>query len=44
MLPGFHYFIYGIVVIGVILATPQGLLPLFDKLWLRLLGAPMGHD
>jgi len=35
-LPGLHYFIYGIVVIGVILVTPRGLLPLFERLWWRL--------
>jgi branched-chain amino acid transport system permease protein len=29
-LPGLHYFIYGLVVIGVILTTPRGLLPLFE--------------
>ena len=34
-LPGLHYFIYGIVVIGVILVTPRGLLPLFERLWWR---------
>jgi branched-chain amino acid transport system permease protein len=32
VLPGLHYFIYGIVVIAVILITPQGLLPLFERL------------
>ncbi|MEH2473467.1 branched-chain amino acid transport system permease protein [Nitrobacteraceae bacterium AZCC 2161] len=32
-LPGLHYFIYGIVVISVILVTPRGLLPLFERLW-----------
>jgi branched-chain amino acid transport system permease protein len=32
-LPGLHYFIYGIVVIAVILATPRGLLSLFERLW-----------
>jgi hypothetical protein len=31
-LPGLHYFIYGLVVIGVILVTPRGLLALFDCL------------
>ena len=31
-LPGLHYFIYGLVVIGVILLTPRGLLPLFERL------------
>jgi branched-chain amino acid transport system permease protein len=35
-LPGLHYFIYGIVVIAVILITPRGLLPLFERLWTRL--------
>ena len=29
VLPGLHYFIYGAVVIAVILVTPRGLLPLF---------------
>jgi branched-chain amino acid transport system permease protein len=33
--PGLHYFIYGIVVIVVILATPSGLLPLFERIWRR---------
>jgi branched-chain amino acid transport system permease protein len=32
-LPGLHYFIYGVVVVAVILATPRGLLPLFERLW-----------
>ncbi len=32
-LPGLHYFIYGVVVIAVILATPRGLLSLAEKLW-----------
>jgi branched-chain amino acid transport system permease protein len=35
-LPGLHYFIYGIVVIAVILITPRGLLPLFERWWMRL--------
>lgn len=35
-LPGLHYFIYGIVVIAVILITPRGLLPLCEKMWARL--------
>jgi branched-chain amino acid transport system permease protein len=35
VVPGLHYFIYGIVVIVVILATPSGLLPLFEKLLRR---------
>jgi branched-chain amino acid transport system permease protein len=39
VLPGLHYFIYGIVVITVILVTPQGLLPLFEQAWSRLRGA-----
>jgi len=34
-LPGLHYFIYGVVVIAVILATPRGLLPLFERQWQR---------
>jgi branched-chain amino acid transport system permease protein len=34
-LPGLHYFIYGIVVIAVILITPRGLLPLFERWWGR---------
>jgi branched-chain amino acid transport system permease protein len=34
-LPGLHYFIYGIVVIAVILVTPRGLLPLFERFWAR---------
>ncbi|MGM4920598.1 ABC transporter permease subunit [Tardiphaga sp. 813_E8_N1_3] len=37
-LPGLHYFIYGIVVISVILVTPRGLLPLFERLWARWRG------
>jgi branched-chain amino acid transport system permease protein len=37
-LPGLHYFIYGIVVISVILVTPRGLLPLFERLWVRWRG------
>jgi len=32
-LPGLHYFIYGIVVIAVILVTPRGLLSLFERVW-----------
>ncbi|MCP9628872.1 branched-chain amino acid ABC transporter permease [Rhodopseudomonas palustris] len=34
-IPGLHYFIYGVVVIAVIMVTPRGLLPLFEKLLLR---------
>ena len=34
-LPGLHYFIYGIVVIAVILLTPRGLLPLFKSKWIH---------
>jgi branched-chain amino acid transport system permease protein len=37
-LPGLHYFIYGIVVISVILVTPRGLLPLFERLSARWRG------
>jgi branched-chain amino acid transport system permease protein len=40
-LPGLHYFIYGVVVIAVILITPRGLLPLFEKLWARWRGQPV---
>lgn len=35
VLPGLHYFIYGVVVIAVILITPRGLLPLFERFWAR---------
>lgn len=35
-LPGLHYFIYGVVVIAVILMTPRGLLPLFEKWFARV--------
>ncbi|MEL3889742.1 branched-chain amino acid ABC transporter permease [Ferrovibrio sp. MS7] len=35
VLPGLHYFIYGAVVIGVILASPRGLLPLIERLFKR---------
>lgn len=34
-LPGLHYFIYGVVVIAVILSSPRGLLSYFEKLWSR---------
>ncbi len=37
-LPGLHYFIYGVVVIAVILVTPRGLLALFESLWARWRG------
>lgn len=40
-LPGLHYFIYGVVVIAVILITPRGLLPLFEKWWARWRGQPV---
>ena len=40
-LPGLHYFIYGVVVIAVILITPRGLLPLFEKIWARWRGQPV---
>lgn len=33
-LPGLHYFIYGVVLIAVILGTPRGLAPLFGR-WIR---------
>jgi branched-chain amino acid transport system permease protein len=32
-LPGLHYFIYGVVVIAVILLTPRGLLSYFERTW-----------
>ena len=32
-LPGLHYFIYGVVVIAVILLTPRGLLSYFELMW-----------
>lgn len=35
VLPGLHYFVYGVVVIAVILSSPRGLLPLV-KSWLGL--------
>lgn len=35
-LPGLHYFIYGVVLIAVILGTPRGLAPLFGR-WIRRL-------
>ncbi len=35
VVPGLHYFIYGVVVIVVILVTPRGLLPLLEELWRR---------
>jgi branched-chain amino acid transport system permease protein len=34
--PGLHYFIYGVVVIVVILVTPRGLLPLAERMWRNL--------
>jgi hypothetical protein len=34
-LPGLHYFIYGIVVIGVILLTPRGLIAYFEPMSTR---------
>jgi branched-chain amino acid transport system permease protein len=42
VLPGLHYFIYGVVVIAVILITPSGLLPLLEKWWGRLRPAKAG--
>lgn len=38
VLPGLHYFVYGAVVIAVILASPRGLLPLIQS-WLGFGGA-----
>jgi branched-chain amino acid transport system permease protein len=32
-LPGLHYFIYGVVVVAVILVSPRGLLPMCKSLW-----------
>lgn len=32
-LPGLHYFIYGVVVIAVILLTPRGLVSCFELMW-----------
>jgi branched-chain amino acid transport system permease protein len=43
-LPGLHYFIYGVVVIAVILITPRGLLPLFEKIWARWRGQPVAKS
>ena len=37
-LPGLHYFIYGVVVIAVILVTPRGLLSYFELMWSRWRG------
>lgn len=31
--PGLHYFVYGVVVIAVILISPRGLLPLAERVW-----------
>jgi branched-chain amino acid transport system permease protein len=31
VLPGLHYFVYGAVVVGVILASPNGVLPLIQR-------------
>ncbi|MCA0406349.1 MAG: branched-chain amino acid ABC transporter permease [Proteobacteria bacterium] len=38
VLPGLHYFVYGGVVVAVILATPRGLLPLIQERFARLRG------
>jgi len=35
VLPGLHYFLYGVVVIGVIMLSPRGLMPLVASLWRR---------
>jgi branched-chain amino acid transport system permease protein len=40
VLPGLHYFIYGAVVITVIMASPRGLLPPVQALIARLRGRP----
>lgn len=34
-LPGLHYFVYGLVVISVIMASPKGVLSIFERLWQR---------
>ena len=39
-LPGLHYFIYGVVLIAVILGTPRGLAPLFGRWIRRLIARP----
>jgi len=39
-LPGMHYFIYGVVLIAVILGTPRGLAPLFGRWTRRLIVRP----
>ena len=33
VLPGLHYFIYGVIVIAVIRLSPGGVLPLVERLW-----------
>ena len=38
VLPGLHYFVYGAVVVGVILASPNGLLPLIQRWLTRVFG------
>jgi branched-chain amino acid transport system permease protein len=38
VLPGLHYFVYGAVVVGVILASPNGLLPPIQRWISRLTG------
>ncbi|MGE4277954.1 MAG: branched-chain amino acid ABC transporter permease [Magnetospirillum sp.] len=35
MLPGLHYFIYGLLLVVVIIALPQGLAPAFSRLYRR---------
>lgn len=42
VLPGLHYFVYGSVVVAVILASPNGLLPLVQRLARKLKGEAPG--
>lgn len=42
VLPGLHYFVYGSVVVAVILASPNGLLPLIQRVLGRLKGETPG--
>lgn len=42
-LPGLHYFIYGVVVVAVILVSPRGLLPMCESLWSHLGGRIRTH-
>jgi branched-chain amino acid transport system permease protein len=42
VLPGLHYFVYGAVVVAVILSTPRGLLPVFQDWIAKLRGKEKG--